>query len=271
MKKSIPYLGWYTIGINFTSTYLIERNFLVLDKDFKTNYSDLYLMKTTVYTITDCPFCKQEKDFLTAQGIQFEEKNVQENRQFLTEMLEVSNKFAGVPFTIVEKDSGEKVSLRGFTQSEFEEALGKTTAAPATSAPAEAPALDVVAAPVIPTLDTQVPDMPKTDMQMGDIPGSTPSSMPDAAPNMPSMPGIDEMPNMSTTPATPVAAPVDPVVAPAPMAPDPVTPAMPADSSAPANPQSQLDGLLADLQTKAQPDIPEFPSQAPQGTATQQQ
>jgi arsenate reductase-like glutaredoxin family protein len=47
-------------------------------------------MKITVYTITDCPFCKQEKEFLTAQGLQFEEKNVQENRQFLTEMLDVS-------------------------------------------------------------------------------------------------------------------------------------------------------------------------------------
>jgi len=199
-------------------------------------------MKITVYSITECPFCKQEKDFLNAQGLQFEEKNVQENREFLTEMLEKSDKFAGVPFTIIEKDGGEKVNLKGFTQSEFEQALGLSSASgavvpPATPAP--------VAEPV---------DMPVA------------SSMPDPALNMPSMPGIDEAPqNPSMGSSTQTPEPTMPA--------EPVVPAMPAapTEAAPANPQNQLDGLLADLQTKSQPDLPDFNAPAsPDGTSQQQ-
>jgi glutaredoxin len=204
-------------------------------------------MKITVYTITDCPFCKQEKEFLTAQGLQFEEKNVQENRQFLTEMLDVSDKFAGVPFTLVEKDSGEKIGLKGFTQSEFEAALGLTAAAPAAPAAMSAAPVDMPAAPAPSVADPMPAPAPADPMTVApaapvDMPTtSTTTSMPDAAPNMPSMPGIDEAPAapapVTAAPNMPSAAPVEP---------------------APANPQNQLDGLLADLQTKAQPDLPDF-------------
>lgn len=229
-------------------------------------------MKITVYTITDCPFCKQEKDFLTAQGLQFEEKNVQENREFLTEMLQVSDKFAGVPFTMIEKDTGEKVGLKGFTQSEFETALGLA----AGGAPAVVPAPEEVAtAPAVADTATMVTDpmaapaAPVTDVS-GNIPGSTASSMPDATPNMPSMPSIDEAP--ATPPAMPMAEPSTPAVPadPAPAAPAP-------SQEAPANPQNQLDGLLADLQTKSQPDLPDFnapaspAAPASSDTSTQQQ
>jgi glutaredoxin len=207
-------------------------------------------MKITVYTITDCPFCKQEKEFLTAQGLQFEEKNVQENRQFLTEMLDVSDKFAGVPFTLVEKDSGEKIGLKGFTQSEFEAALGLTAAAPAAPAAMSAAPVDMPAAPAPSVADPMPAPAPADPMTVApaapvDMPTtSTTTSMPDAAPNMPSMPGIDEAPAAPVAPAPVTAAPNMPSAA-------PVEPA-------PANPQNQLDGLLADLQTKAQPDLPDF-------------
>lgn len=243
-------------------------------------------MKITVYTITDCPFCKQEKDFLTAQGLQFEEKNVQENRQFLTEMLEVSDKFAGVPFTMIEKDTGEKVSLKGFTQSEFEAALGLSAAAPAVAmepTPAEVAPAAPMSEPVLSTPEPAAPVMadatPMTDANpmAGDVAGATASSMPDATPNMPSMPGIDEAP-ATPMPSMPSAAPVDPSMtatpaasapAPTPTVADPTTP-----SSDPANPQNQLDGLLADLQSKSQPDLPDFTAPAApvsSDTSTQQQ
>lgn len=231
-------------------------------------------MKITVYTITDCPFCKQEKDFLNAQGLQFEEKNVQENRDFLTEMLEKSNKFAGVPFTIVEKDGGEKVNLKGFTQSEFEQALGLSPAG-SVAAPAAVPtpSVDPVVAPMstptdMPAANPASPVAPATPTL---DPTVVASSMPDAAQNMPSMPGIDEAPAMP-------AAPVMSVESSAPSMPaEPAAPATPTTSPTevtPANPQNQLDGLLADLQTKSQPDLPDFNAPAApvsSDTASQQQ
>ncbi len=243
-------------------------------------------MKITVYTITDCPFCKQEKDFLNAQGLQFEEKNVQENREFLTEMLEKSDKFAGVPFTIIEKDGGEKVNLKGFTQSEFEQALGlsaggatamtaATTAPAPVAAPTDMPTDMSASAPASPA----APAMPSSPVA---------SSMPDAVSDMPSMPGIDEAPQspsmtsstqtpeVPTTPAMPVApempaAPAMPTLEPTMSAnPTSTMPSAPTEV-APANPQSQLDGLLADLQTKSQPDLPDFNAPASSDTAPQQQ
>lgn len=85
-------------------------------------------MKITVYTITDCEFSKQEKEYLTANKLQFEEKNLETNKEFLTEMLAVSNNFAGTPVTKVEKDDGTIVVLKGFTKDEFDKALGLTPA-----------------------------------------------------------------------------------------------------------------------------------------------
>jgi len=87
-------------------------------------------MNVTIYTIADCPFCSQEKEYLTQKGIVYEEKNVAENRAFLEEMLKVSNKFAGVPFTHIVKDDGTQVHLCGFTKEEFDAALVDGNAVP---------------------------------------------------------------------------------------------------------------------------------------------
>lgn len=81
-------------------------------------------MQITIYTIKDCPFCKEEKDYLTSLNLAFTEKNVEEKKEYLDEMLNLSDNFAGVPFTLIVKDDGSQVGLKGFTREEFEEALG---------------------------------------------------------------------------------------------------------------------------------------------------
>lgn len=48
-------------------------------------------MKITVYTTSDCQFSKQEKEYLKTNNLVFEEKNLETNKEFLTEMLAVSN------------------------------------------------------------------------------------------------------------------------------------------------------------------------------------
>lgn len=81
-------------------------------------------MKITLYTITECEFSKQEKEYLASHQLAFEEKNLETNKEFLTEMLAVSNNFAGTPVTKVEKDDGKIEVLKGFTKEEFDKTLG---------------------------------------------------------------------------------------------------------------------------------------------------
>ena len=81
-------------------------------------------MKVTIYTINDCSFSKLEKEYLKANNIPFEEKNLEANREYLTEMLAVSDNFAGTPVTKIEKDGSEPIIIKGFTQEEFDSALG---------------------------------------------------------------------------------------------------------------------------------------------------
>lgn len=81
-------------------------------------------MKITVYTITDCQFSKQEKEYLQSHNLAFEEKNLELNKEWLTEMMAVSNNFAGTPVTRVEKDDGTIRVFKGFTKEEFDEFFG---------------------------------------------------------------------------------------------------------------------------------------------------
>ena len=81
-------------------------------------------MKITIYTTTDCQYSKQEKDYLTANKLVFEEKNLEVNKEFLTEMMAISNNFAGTPVTRVEKDDGTIAVLKGFTKEEFDTTFG---------------------------------------------------------------------------------------------------------------------------------------------------
>src|SRR3972149_11020780 len=94
-------------------------------------------MKVTIYTTSTCPFSKLEKEYLQSKNIVFEEKNVEENRDFLSELLVVSNNFAGTPVTKIEKDDGQAVVLKGFTREEFDAALGPTVMVAQQQPPAE--------------------------------------------------------------------------------------------------------------------------------------
>ncbi len=164
-------------------------------------------MKITIYTVNDCVFSKQEKDYLTAKGIQFEEKNLETNRAWLDEMLSVSNNFAGTPVTKIDKDNGQSVVLKGFTEAEFTKELEQAPAAgmhadgavtsdmPATPPPVEPPANPEPITPVEPT--PTVHEMP----QQPETPVSTMSDQPTPPPVEP--PANPEPPTMPEPPMTP--------------------------------------------------------------------
>jgi len=174
-------------------------------------------MKITIYTINDCKFSQAEKDYLQSKNLPFEEKNLETNREYLTEMLNISNNFAGTPVTKIEKDDGTSMVMKGFTQTEFDAALGTgapvtgdTTVPPVTEEkPAEvkteepAPVAETPSTPVTPppVESTPMPTMPtETTPSMG-TPVS-PSPMNTAAPSAPTMTPQEPM-SMNTPPTVP--------------------------------------------------------------------
>ena len=114
-------------------------------------------MKITLYTIKDCAFSKQEKEYLNTNKLVFEEKDLETNKDFLTEMLAISNNFAGTPVTRVEKDDGTISVLKGFTKEEFDTTFG-FTASPTTLG-SENPTPTVVPPPIN---DTPIPPVVET-------------------------------------------------------------------------------------------------------------
>lgn len=52
--------------------------------------------KVIVYSADWCAFCHAAKDYLTKIGVQFTEKNVEENQDFAKEAVEKSNQM-GIP------------------------------------------------------------------------------------------------------------------------------------------------------------------------------
>ncbi len=226
-------------------------------------------MKITVFTITDCYFCKQEKDYLKSHNLPYEERNLEENRDFLTEMLTISNNFAGTPVTKIEKDDGSIVVLKGFTREEFDETLGlktdesiKIPAQPTVSVPAPvvAPQEPVVQAPVIDVVATP----PAQETQVVNPVVQTPTPVA-AAPDVASIAAqIEQLKKMqeslmqssqATAPAAPVPSVQLPAVAPQEtvvQAPVVAAPLQPIPAAAPAQNavDDSLAAILAELQTK---------------------
>lgn len=194
-------------------------------------------MKITIYTINDCAFSKQEKDFLIANKLAFEEKNLETNKEFLTEMLAVSNNFAGTPVTKIEKDDGQIVVLKGFTLDEFNKTLNLTPAPTSTTPTVEETHVDIQApvAPVVPQANDTLPPL--------DIPTPVAPTVP--TPVMPvTPPAVPEPPVMPPTEPVAPAQPTMPVAPPTPVAPQ----------TGPSN--DQLNSILTDLQNKVnQPDL----------------
>ncbi|MBI4974015.1 hypothetical protein HZC27_05375 [Candidatus Roizmanbacteria bacterium] len=152
-------------------------------------------MKITLYTITDCPFSKQEKEYLSSHTLTFEEKNLETNREFLTEMLAVSNNFAGTPVTKVEKDDGQIAILKGFTKEEFDKLLGFTVE--------PVKPVEVAPTPVVaPTPLTPVVETPPVTVEAVPTPTPTPvvETPPTPAPVVPTQPPApDPLANVLTS------------------------------------------------------------------------
>lgn len=79
-------------------------------------------MDVTIYTTPTCPWCKKTKDLLDEHDIAYDEKNVAEDSDAATEMVEKSDQ-RGVPVTVVDDGDTETVIV-GFDEDQLEETLG---------------------------------------------------------------------------------------------------------------------------------------------------
>ncbi|MNW25092.1 Glutaredoxin-like protein NrdH [compost metagenome] len=55
--------------------------------------------KAIVYTSSNCPHCKQVKSFLTEQGVEFEERNIETNDAYAQEVWDMG--IRAVPLTLI--------------------------------------------------------------------------------------------------------------------------------------------------------------------------
>lgn len=69
-----------------------------------------------VYTSTNCPHCRQVKSFLNDKGIQFEERNIEENEDFAQQVWDMG--LRAVPVTVI----GDK-RIVGMNKLQFDKAL----------------------------------------------------------------------------------------------------------------------------------------------------
>jgi glutaredoxin 3 len=60
------------------------------------------MSKVIIYTKPGCPYCAKAKDWYTQQGIAFEERNAQDNREYRKEMFSYSAGDPTVPVIIID-------------------------------------------------------------------------------------------------------------------------------------------------------------------------
>lgn len=158
-------------------------------------------MKITVFTVTDCEFSKKEIEYLKSHNLQYEEKNLETNKEFLTEMLAISDNFAGTPVSRIEKDDGQIAILKGFTQDEFDVALGFKKQEETTASDVKD---EVIAATSTPTDTTnQHPTIPEPPpiAPVVEPPAAPIETPPTPTPEPPTVPPVIETP--AAVPPTP--------------------------------------------------------------------
>lgn len=79
-------------------------------------------MTIKIYKTTTCPYCKMEAEYLKSKGIKFEEIYVDKDPKTVQEMIAESGQM-GVPFTVITKDDGSKITMLGFDKQKLDSAL----------------------------------------------------------------------------------------------------------------------------------------------------
>lgn len=73
--------------------------------------------KVSVYTSNTCPYCNMAKDYLKEKNINFDEKNIQEDKAARDELMKMGH--LGVPVIVIDEEE-----IVGFDQKKIDELLG---------------------------------------------------------------------------------------------------------------------------------------------------
>lgn len=79
--------------------------------------------KVTVFSTTTCKYCKQVKDYLTANHVEYEEVLLDQQPDRIQESVGISGQ-RGVPVTKIVKDDGSAVAVLGWDQEQLAAQLG---------------------------------------------------------------------------------------------------------------------------------------------------
>lgn len=75
------------------------------------------MANVVVFSSNTCPYCVSAKEYLNEKGIEFEEKNIQEDKVARKELMDMGH--MGVPVLLID---GEEIV--GFDKPKIDEALG---------------------------------------------------------------------------------------------------------------------------------------------------
>ena len=76
------------------------------------------MSKVVVYTSNTCPYCTMAKDYLNEKGVEFEEKNVQNDAAARDELISMG--YTGVPVLVIGDEE-----IVGFDRARIDGALDK--------------------------------------------------------------------------------------------------------------------------------------------------
>jgi glutaredoxin len=79
------------------------------------------MKKVIIYTQDTCAPCHAEKLWLKDNGIEYEERDIRKNDQYLQELIELGA--SSTPVTII-KDEDHEEFILGFDQTKFAEVFG---------------------------------------------------------------------------------------------------------------------------------------------------
>lgn len=108
--------------IRARSKVLVLLNFGIFNVSI--SYNIFKVTKVTMYTTRTCPFCKMQIMYLDRKGVVYEQILVDEHPEEIEKMISISGQM-GVPFTVIDKDNGDRVTILGFDQSKLDKVLGK--------------------------------------------------------------------------------------------------------------------------------------------------
>lgn len=78
----------------------------------------------TIFSTTTCTSCKVLMAWLDKKNVPYSKKMTDQDEGAMAEFMIVNDGAIGVPFTVIEYESGLKTKIMGFHKSKFKEALG---------------------------------------------------------------------------------------------------------------------------------------------------